>query len=36
MSTEKELPYYMDPAFLRGLTQKRITRRTALPGSRRR
>src|SRR6476661_2095706 len=33
MSTEKELPYYMDPAFLRGLTQKRITRRSALQGA---
>jgi spermidine/putrescine transport system substrate-binding protein len=32
MSTEKE-PYYMDPAFLRGLTQKRITRRSALQGA---
>ena len=31
MSTDKE-PYYMDPAFLRGLTQKRITRRSALQG----
>jgi spermidine/putrescine transport system substrate-binding protein len=31
MSTEKE-PYYMDPAFLRGLTQRRITRRSALQG----
>lgn len=33
MSTEKELPDYMDPAFLRGLTQKRITRRSALQGA---
>jgi spermidine/putrescine transport system substrate-binding protein len=33
MSTEKELPYYMDPAFLRGLTQKRLTRRSALQGA---
>jgi spermidine/putrescine transport system substrate-binding protein len=33
MSTEKEVPYYMDPSFLRGLTQKRITRRTALQGA---
>jgi spermidine/putrescine transport system substrate-binding protein len=33
MSTEKEIPYYMDPSFLRGLTQKRITRRTALQGA---
>jgi spermidine/putrescine transport system substrate-binding protein len=34
MSTERDkLPDYMDPAFLRGLTQKRITRRTALQGA---
>jgi spermidine/putrescine transport system substrate-binding protein len=33
MSTEKEIPYYMDPSILRGLTQKRITRRTALRGA---
>ena len=33
MSTEKDLPSYMDPAFLRGLTQKRITRRSALQGA---
>ncbi len=33
MSTEKEIPYYMDPSILRGLTQKRITRRTALQGA---
>jgi spermidine/putrescine transport system substrate-binding protein len=33
MSTDKEIPYYMDPSFLRGLTQKRITRRTALQGA---
>ena len=33
MSTEKELPYYMDPSFLRGLTQSRITRRSALQGA---
>jgi spermidine/putrescine transport system substrate-binding protein len=33
MSTDKEVPYYMDPSFLRGLTQKRITRRTALQGA---
>jgi spermidine/putrescine transport system substrate-binding protein len=32
MSTEKE-PFYMDPSFLRGLTQKRITRRSALQGA---
>ena len=31
MSTEKE-PFYMDPSFLRGLTQKRITRRSAMQG----
>jgi spermidine/putrescine transport system substrate-binding protein len=33
MSTEKEIPYYMDPSFLRGLTQRRITRRSALQGA---
>src|ERR1700686_559735 len=33
MSTDKEIPYYMAPSFLRGLTQKRITRRTALQGA---
>jgi spermidine/putrescine transport system substrate-binding protein len=33
MSTQKELPDYMDPAVLRGLTQKRITRRSALQGA---
>ena len=33
MSTERDLPLYMDPAFLRGLTQKRISRRTALQGA---
>ncbi|HEY1161800.1 MAG TPA: spermidine/putrescine ABC transporter substrate-binding protein [Candidatus Dormibacteraeota bacterium] len=33
MSTEKEVPFYMDPSFLRGLTQKRITRRSALQGA---
>ncbi|HEX3508643.1 MAG TPA: spermidine/putrescine ABC transporter substrate-binding protein [Candidatus Dormibacteraeota bacterium] len=33
MSTEKEVPYYMDPSFLRGLTQSRITRRSALQGA---
>jgi spermidine/putrescine transport system substrate-binding protein len=32
MSTEKD-PFYMDPSFLRGLTQKRISRRTALQGA---
>ena len=33
MSTKKEIPYYMDPSFLRGLTQRRITRRSALQGA---
>jgi spermidine/putrescine transport system substrate-binding protein len=33
MSTEKDLPFYMDPSFLRGLTQPRISRRTALQGA---
>jgi spermidine/putrescine transport system substrate-binding protein len=33
MSTERDIPIYMDPAFLRGLTQQRITRRTALQGA---
>ncbi len=33
MSTERDLPDYMDPAFLRGLTQTRISRRTALQGA---
>jgi spermidine/putrescine transport system substrate-binding protein len=33
MSTEKEVPFYMDPSFLRGLTQTRISRRTALQGA---
>jgi spermidine/putrescine transport system substrate-binding protein len=34
MSTDRDkLPDYMDPAFLRGLTQRRITRRTALQGA---
>src|ERR1700680_4639115 len=33
MSTERDLPSYMDPAFLRGLTEKRISRRTALQGA---
>ena len=34
MSTERDkLPDYMDPAFLRGLTQRRITRRSALQGA---
>jgi spermidine/putrescine transport system substrate-binding protein len=33
MSTQKELPFYVDPSFVRGLTQARITRRTALQGA---
>jgi spermidine/putrescine transport system substrate-binding protein len=33
MTTEKDVPFYMDPSFLRGLTQKRITRRSALQGA---
>jgi spermidine/putrescine transport system substrate-binding protein len=33
MSTEKELPFYADPSFLRGLTQKRISRRAAMQGA---
>ncbi len=33
MKREQELPEYMDAAFLRGLTQRRITRRTALAGA---
>jgi spermidine/putrescine transport system substrate-binding protein len=33
MSNERDLPSYMDPAFLRGLTQSRISRRTALQGA---
>jgi spermidine/putrescine transport system substrate-binding protein len=33
MSTERDLPFYMDPAFLRGLTQTRISRRAALQGA---
>src|SRR5256885_11378529 len=32
MTKEPELPDYLDPAFLRGLTQRRITRRAALAG----
>src|ERR1700693_5778254 len=32
MSTERD-PFYTDPAFLRGLTQRRISRRTALQGA---
>src|ERR1700694_2991726 len=33
MSTERDLPFYTDPAFLRGLTQTRIPRRPALRGA---
>ena len=33
MSTERDLPFYVDPTFLRGLTQARISRRTALQGA---
>ena len=33
MSTDKELPFYMDPSFLRGLTGTRVTRRGALKGA---
>jgi spermidine/putrescine transport system substrate-binding protein len=33
MNTERELPTYLDPSFLRGLTQTRISRRTALGGA---
>jgi spermidine/putrescine transport system substrate-binding protein len=33
MSTERDLPFYADPAFLRGLTQARISRRAALQGA---
>jgi len=33
MSTKEDLPFYMDPSFLRGLTQKRISRRAALQGA---
>src|ERR1700675_1226592 len=32
MSTEKD-PFYADPSFLRGLTQRRISRRAALQGA---
>jgi spermidine/putrescine transport system substrate-binding protein len=32
MTRERELPDYVDASFLRGLTQRRITRRTALQG----
>ena len=33
MSTERDLPFFADPAFLRGLTQTRISRRAALRGA---
>jgi len=33
MTTERELPEFLDVAFLRGLTQRRIARRTALAGA---
>ena len=33
MTRKQELPEYLDAAFLRGLTQSRITRRTALAGA---
>ena len=33
MTEKRDLPEYLDPAFLRGLTQSRITRRTALQGA---
>lgn len=33
MNNERDLPGYMDPAFLRGLAQTRISRRTALQGA---
>ncbi len=33
MTKERKLPEYLDAAFLRGLTQTRITRRTALAGA---
>jgi spermidine/putrescine transport system substrate-binding protein len=33
MSTERDLPFYVDPSFLRGLTQSRISRRTVLQGA---
>lgn len=33
MSTERDLPFYADPAFLRGLTETRISRRAALRGA---
>src|SRR2546422_1071600 len=33
MTTQRELPEFLDAAFLRGLTQRRITRRGALAGA---
>src|SRR4030081_1965789 len=33
MNSDRELPEYLDASFLRGLTQRRITRRTALKGA---
>jgi spermidine/putrescine transport system substrate-binding protein len=33
MSSDHEFPEYLDPSFLRGLTQQRVTRRTALKGA---
>jgi spermidine/putrescine transport system substrate-binding protein len=33
MSNEKDIPSYTDPSFLRGLTQARFSRRTALKGA---
>src|SRR2546428_4451315 len=33
MTTLRELPEFLDAAFLRGLTQRRITRRGALAGA---
>ena len=33
MADDRDMPDYLDAAFLRGLTQRRITRRTALAGA---
>jgi spermidine/putrescine transport system substrate-binding protein len=33
MNNERDLPIYLDPSFLRGLTQARVSRRTALQGA---
>ena len=33
MSNDKDIPKYLDPSFLRGLTQARFSRRTALKGA---